>query len=57
MFTTAHPLTDSDGNSWNIGATMLTGCKYHLIKIPFIGSGKASDGNQIFRCMLKILDV
>ncbi|OXA57763.1 hypothetical protein Fcan01_07859 [Folsomia candida] len=43
MFTTAHPLTDSDGNSWNIGATMLTGCKYHLIKIPFIGSGKASD--------------
>lgn len=47
MFTTAHPLQDSDGALWNVGATILTGCKYHVIKIPFIGSGKAEDGNQM----------
>lgn len=45
MFNTAHPIQDSNGDLWNLGATMLTGCKYHLVKIGVIGSGKASDGN------------
>lgn len=52
MFSTAHPLADADGNLWNVGATMLTGCKYIVFKIPFIGSGKVNDG-EIFFCQYK----
>lgn len=31
---TAHPLTDEDGNTYNIGSSMMTGLKYNLFKIP-----------------------
>ncbi|CAL8110496.1 unnamed protein product [Orchesella dallaii] len=43
MFLSAHPLADADGTVWNIGSSMLTGCKYHVVKIKPTGSGKAAD--------------
>ncbi|CAG7659415.1 unnamed protein product [Allacma fusca] len=30
----AHPLTDTDGTTYNIGTSVLTGLKYHIVRIP-----------------------
>ncbi|CAG7726253.1 unnamed protein product, partial [Allacma fusca] len=31
---TAHPIPDSNGDLWNIGYTVFTGLKFHILKIP-----------------------
>ena len=37
---TSHPMMDSDGTTWNIGASPLPTAKYHVIKIPSTGTAK-----------------
>jgi hypothetical protein len=44
MLNTAHPMTDAQGVTWNIGATVLSGLKYHLVKIPPVNSGSGIEG-------------
>ncbi|XP_077509376.1 carotenoid-cleaving dioxygenase, mitochondrial-like [Amblyomma americanum] len=35
----AHPITQEDGTSYNLGASFISGLKYHIIKIPAPGKG------------------
>ncbi|KAH7960207.1 hypothetical protein HPB49_017651 [Dermacentor silvarum] len=35
----AHPITQEDGTSYNLGASFVSGLKYHIIKIPPPGKG------------------
>ncbi|XP_037513001.1 carotenoid-cleaving dioxygenase, mitochondrial [Rhipicephalus sanguineus] len=35
----AHPITQEDGTSYNLGASFISGLKYHIIKIPPPGKG------------------
>jgi carotenoid cleavage dioxygenase-like enzyme len=37
----AHPLTDEDGFTWNIGGSILTGIKFNVIKIPPLAKNQA----------------
>uniref|UniRef100_A0A2R5L892 Putative beta beta-carotene n=2 Tax=Ornithodoros turicata TaxID=34597 RepID=A0A2R5L892_9ACAR len=30
----AHPITEEDGTTYNLGASFITGLKYHIVKIP-----------------------
>jgi len=38
----AHPITDENGTTWNMGSTFLTGLKYNLIRIPAPASSNQS---------------
>ncbi|XP_075743893.1 carotenoid-cleaving dioxygenase, mitochondrial-like [Rhipicephalus microplus] len=35
----AHPVTREDGTSYNLGASFVSGLKYHIIKMPPPGKG------------------
>ncbi|XP_037289284.2 carotenoid-cleaving dioxygenase, mitochondrial isoform X1 [Rhipicephalus microplus] len=35
----AHPITMEDGTSYNLGASFISGLKYHIVKIPPPGQG------------------
>ncbi|XP_067003223.2 beta,beta-carotene 15,15'-dioxygenase [Anabrus simplex] len=39
-----HSYQDKDGNCYTIGTSFTTGGKYHVVKLPPAGSGKAEDG-------------
>lgn len=39
----SHPLRDANGDLYNIAMSFTTGCKYQIIKVPFIGSGNPKD--------------